>query len=78
MIQIKFQDDGKGIPAENMGKIFNPFFTTKPPGSGTGLGLSICSRIMDKLKGSIEVESQPGSGATFIISLPKKWPSGQQ
>ena len=78
MIQIKFKDDGKGIPSKNLDKIFNPFFTTKPPGSGTGLGLSICYRIMEKLKGSIEVESQPGSGATFIISLPKKWPSGQQ
>ena len=73
IIQIKFQDDGKGIPPENMGKIFNPFFTTKPPGSGTGLGLSICSRIMDKLKGSIEVESQPGHGSTFIVSVPRRW-----
>jgi PAS domain S-box-containing protein len=73
IIQIKFRDDGRGIPAENIGKIFNPFFTTKPPGSGTGLGLSICYRIMDKLKGSIEVDSQPGHGSTFTVSIPRRW-----
>ncbi len=73
IIQIKFRDDGKGIPPENIGKIFNPFFTTKPPGSGTGLGLSICYRIMDKLKGSIEVESQPGHGSTFVVNVPRRW-----
>ena len=73
IIQIKFRDDGKGIPPENIGKIFNPFFTTKPTGSGTGLGLSICYRIMDKLKGSIEVESQPGHGSTFVVNVPRRW-----
>jgi PAS domain S-box-containing protein len=73
-IQIRFQDNGKGIPPENLQRIFNPFFTTKPPGSGTGLGLSICYRIMDKLKGSIEVDSKVGRGSTFIINVPKRWP----
>jgi two-component system NtrC family sensor kinase len=78
MIEGRFKDNGKGIPSENLSKIFNPFFTTEPSGSGTGLGLSICYRIMEKLKGSIEVESQVGRRSTFIVSLPKKWPSGEE
>jgi PAS domain S-box-containing protein len=72
-IQVRFKDSGGGIPPENLDKIFNPFFTTKPPGCGTGLGLSISYRIMAKLKGTIEVESQVGCGTTFVLSVPRKW-----
>jgi PAS domain S-box-containing protein len=77
-IQIKFQDNGKGIPPENLGRIFNPFFTTKPPGQGTGLGLSICYRIMEKLKGTIKVDSQMGFGSTFVVSIPRQWASAEK
>jgi PAS domain S-box-containing protein len=72
-IRISFQDTGPGISTEHMEKIFTPFFTTKLAGKGTGLGLSICYRIMEKLKGAIEVESQMGSGATFTVCVPEKW-----
>ena len=63
-------DDGPGIPRSDMGKIFEPFYTTKPPGRGTGLGLSICYGIVADHGGRIEVESAPGKGSTFRILLP--------
>jgi len=71
-VRISFQDTGPGICTEHMQRIFTPFFTTKPAGKGTGLGLAICYRIMEKLKGAIEVESQMGSGATFTVCIPAK------
>ena len=70
-IMIRFEDDGPGIPKENLSKIFEPFFTTKEIGQGTGLGLSISyDIIVNKHNGSIEVQSEPGKGATFIVILP--------
>jgi two-component system NtrC family sensor kinase len=67
---IVLEDNGPGISAENLNKIFNPFFTTKPVGKGTGLGLSLCYGIMREHGGSISVQSGPGKGATFTIELP--------
>ena len=70
--RFKISDNGCGISAENLPKIFNPFFTTKPVGSGTGLGLSITYKIIKDLhKGEITVESELNKGTTFIISIPK-------
>jgi PAS domain S-box-containing protein len=69
-IIIECIDDGPGIPDELKRKIFDPFFTTKEPGKGTGLGLSICYGIIKEHEGFIEVESRPGSGTRFIVSLP--------
>lgn len=69
-LQIRFQDTGPGIKKENMDKLFEPFFTTKPEDQGTGLGLSICYAIIEKHLGNLEVESEYGNGATFIIELP--------
>jgi signal transduction histidine kinase len=69
-VAIAVADTGVGIPPENMEKIFNPFFTTKAPGQGTGLGLSMCHGIVDRLGGAITVESEPGKGATFTVTLP--------
>jgi two-component system, NtrC family, sensor kinase len=69
-IEIVVRDTGCGIPREHLDKIFNPFFTTKPPGKGTGLGLSICHGIVDKLGGHIGVSSEVGKGTTFSIRLP--------
>ena len=67
---VFIRDTGCGIPAESMDKLFEPFFTTKDPNADTGLGLYSCYVIVTAHKGSIEVESQPGEGTTFSVSLP--------
>jgi len=69
-VRITFQDDGPGISEENLAKIFNPFFTTKPVGKGTGLGLSLSYGIIQEHNGSITAASKLGHGTTFIIELP--------
>jgi signal transduction histidine kinase len=69
-VVISVADDGPGISQEHLGKIFNPFFTTKKPGKGTGLGLSICHRIVTEHGGQIYARSHPGKGATFFVELP--------
>ncbi|MEW5766493.1 MAG: ATP-binding protein [bacterium] len=66
-VQIKFKDSGVGIPAEDIERIFDPFYTTKS--KGTGLGLAICKRIIDSHQGRIEVKSKQGEGTTFTIKL---------
>lgn len=63
-------DEGPGIARADLPKIFEPFYTTKPPGRGTGLGLSICYGIMSEHGGRIEVDSAVGAGSTFRILLP--------
>lgn len=67
---IGIADTGPGMPEEVKGKIFDPFFTTKDVGEGTGLGLSIVLNIIEKHHGEIEVDSTPGKGSEFIITLP--------
>jgi CheY-like chemotaxis protein len=67
---IKVTDTGAGIPPENMNKLFQPFFSTKAPGSGTGLGLSTCQGIIKKHDGFIAVHSQIQSGTEFRVYLP--------
>jgi two-component system NtrC family sensor kinase len=69
-VRLSVTDTGTGIPVYLIGKIFDPFFTTKPVGEGTGLGLTICHKIVEEHGGAIDVESEPGKGATFIITLP--------
>ncbi len=69
-VRIIFQDNGPGIPAENLKKIFNPFFTTKEVGKGTGLGLSLCYGIVSEHGGTITPQSKEGEGATFVIEIP--------
>lgn len=69
-LRIMFADTGTGIKKENLDKLFDPFFTTKPEDKGTGLGLSVCYTIIEKHLGTLEVESEYGHGATFIIDLP--------
>ncbi len=70
MVFLSIEDTGPGIPPDIRGKLFDPFMTTKPPGEGTGLGLSIAYSIVGKLGGTIDVESEPGSGARFTVRLP--------
>jgi PAS domain S-box-containing protein len=69
-LAILIADTGTGIAPEHLGRIFDPFFSTKGVGKGTGLGLAISRRILDDHHGSIEVESAPGRGTTFAIWLP--------
>jgi two-component system NtrC family sensor kinase len=71
-VVLEVQDTGIGIPREEQTKIFEPFYTTKPPGRGTGLGLSICYGIVEDHRGRIEVDSAPGRGATFRVRLPAR------
>jgi PAS domain S-box-containing protein len=69
-VVIEIEDNGIGISRADQAKIFEPFYTTKPPGRGTGLGLSICYGIVEDHRGRIEVDSQPGRGSVFRVFLP--------
>jgi GAF domain-containing protein len=72
-VEIRIRDNGGGIPPGIKEKIFNPFFTTKPPGEGTGLGLSLSYDIVVKQhSGSIEVDTRPGEFTEFRVILPRK------
>ena len=66
--RVRVSDTGHGIPAENLPKIFEPYFSTKE--TGTGLGLAIVKKAIDEHRGTISVESRPGSGTTFTVELP--------
>ncbi len=71
-IQILVSDTGTGIPEDNLGSIFNPFFTTKEKRDGSGLGLYIVYNETEKLGGKIEVESKPGKGTVFTLTFPQQ------
>jgi len=71
-VYIKISDTGKGIPPENLHRIFDPGFTTKSSGVGTGLGLSISYNIIQKHNGDIIIESEVGKGTQVVIILPIK------
>ena len=70
VVALSVADDGTGMDAATLGRIFTPFFTTKPVGQGTGLGLSIVKGAVEQAGGSIAVESAPGAGTRFRIELP--------
>ena len=70
-VVIRVRDDGKGIPTDLLGRIFEPLVTTKRGQGGTGLGLAISRRIIHGCDGEIEVQSKPGEGAEFSITLPR-------
>lgn len=70
-IILEVVDNGRGIDSENLQKLFDPFFTTKPVGQGIGIGLSTCYHIIQTHGGEIAVDSAPGKGAVFKVSLPK-------
>ena len=71
-IEISVSDNGTGILEKELGKIFEPFYTTKPPGKGTGLGLAVSQRIVASFGGSLLAESTAGKGSVFTIRL-KTW-----
>jgi signal transduction histidine kinase len=74
LVEIHVADDGPGIPAEVKARIFDWFFTTKPPGEGTGLGLAVSREILQAHGGSLHLEDTPGGGATFVIEMPRERP----
>ncbi|MCE2745428.1 MAG: ATP-binding protein [Burkholderiales bacterium] len=73
-VYVSVSDNGCGIPQENLSRIFDPFYTTKPVGKGTGLGLSLSYGIVKKHGGRIEVQSETGVGTTFTVVLPINQP----
>ena len=70
LVKFWVRDNGPGIPAEVLPKIFQPYFTTKGPRQGTGLGLNIVQRLIKEGDGALHVHTQPGEGTTFTIYLP--------
>src|SRR5262245_26420206 len=74
-VRIEIADDGPGVPPDDLPRIFNPFFTTKPPGEGRGLGLSVAYSIVAEHEGVIRVENLPDGGALFVIELPVGTPA---
>jgi signal transduction histidine kinase len=69
---ITVSDNGPGIPLDVQGRLFTPFFTTKGPGRGMGLGLTIARRVVQGLGGTLQVTSAPGSGAEFVVRVPRR------
>jgi signal transduction histidine kinase len=68
--QLTVRDNGVGIPRRNLPKIFDAFYTTRASGGGSGLGLAFCQHVVRSLGGRIDVHSQEGEGATFVVALP--------
>lgn len=69
-LRVRIQDNGQGIRADDLDKVFEPFYTTKPVGAGTGLGLSVVYGIINDLHGTITIESAPEVGTLVIINMP--------
>lgn len=69
-IEIQVRDTGIGIQKKDIGKIFDPYFTTKEKGKGTGLGLAAVHRTVEAHNGTIKVKSTVGKGSSFIVRLP--------
>ena len=69
-LYVRFRDTGTGISPEDLQRIFDPFYTTKPAGQGTGLGLAVCRTLVNQHHGDITVDSEPGKGSRFTVWLP--------
>ncbi len=84
-VALTVTDSGCGIPDQHLHRVFDPFFSTKPPGEGTGIGLATCWQIVEAVGGAIQVKNNPSQGVTFTIYLPavhsaareERAPSGQ-
>ena len=77
-VVFEISDTGPGIAPQHLERIWDPFFTTKPPGKGTGLGLSIAQRAVQSHGGSIEVHTATGQGARFTVELPHQGSGGHR
>ena len=73
-VVVEITDNGQGIPADVLPRIWDPFFTTKDVGEGTGLGLSIVHELVERHGGTIECDTKVGVGTTFIVKLPRQIP----
>jgi two-component system sensor histidine kinase HupT/HoxJ len=69
-VVLGVEDDGPGVPAELVGRLFDPFFTTSEPGEGTGLGLYLSRRIVAQHGGKLRYHRREGGGASFTVELP--------
>ena len=69
-VQVSIEDNGIGMSDAVQSQIFDPFFTTKDVGEGTGLGLSIVKGILDDHHATLDIQSAPGEGSTFLITFP--------
>lgn len=69
-LRIEVEDNGPGIPSDQLNYIFDPFYTTKEPGKGTGLGLSVCFMIMEETGGTLRAEAASEKGTRFVLSFP--------
>ena len=76
-VRVEIVDDGPGVPSNDLPRIFNPFFTTKPPGEGRGLGLSVAYSIIAEHNGMIRVDNDPEGGAVFVVELPAGAPAAE-
>jgi two-component system NtrC family sensor kinase len=74
-VEIRVEDTGVGIAPDALGRIFEPFYTTKPRGKGTGLGLLVTRGIVLDHGGTIDVQSEVGRGTAFVIRLPRRTPA---
>jgi signal transduction histidine kinase len=70
-ISVCVTDNGSGISSEHLPRVFDPFFTTRPPGVGTGMGLAVCHGIVTRHDGTIQLHSTPGQGTTVSVWLPE-------
>jgi signal transduction histidine kinase len=70
VVWLEVEDNGPGIPQEVLPRLFQPFFTTKPPGKGTGLGLALCREYVSRVGGSLHAENRPEGGARFVLRVP--------
>jgi len=69
-VVLYVDDSGPGVPEEFLGRVFDPFFSTKGAGEGTGLGLSVCRKLMEDHGGEISVDRSPAGGARFRLAFP--------
>jgi signal transduction histidine kinase len=69
-VTVSIADTGPGIPLEQLARVFDPFFSTRPPGQGTGMGLTVCHGIVTRHRGTIELQNAPEGGAVAIVRLP--------
>lgn len=77
LLALSVRDNGPGIPADVMPKLFEPYFTTQPHSGGTGLGLCIVHRLVKEARGGLHVQSKPGQGTVFTVYLPARLPGAE-